>query len=63
MSQRAGVVLSQGGEFAFVAFCLAKTFNILDDESTRILLTCVSLNMVTIPLFKEMGGKITKKLK
>jgi len=62
VSQRAGLVLSQGGEFAFVAFRLAKKFGILDDESTRLLLTCVSLTMITTPFLEEMGGKIAKKL-
>ena len=60
-SQRAGLVLSQGGEFAFVAFRLAKKFNILDDKSMRLMITCVSLTMVTTSLLEEMGGEISKK--
>ena len=62
VSQKAGLVLSQGGGFAFVAFRLAKKFNIMDDEITRLLLTFLSLTMVTTPFLEETGGKITKKL-
>ena len=52
---------SKGGGFAFVAFRLAKKFNILDDESTRILITCVSLTTVTTPSLGGMEGKIANK--
>ena len=45
-----------GGLFSFVAFRLAKKFNILEYEITRLLLMCVSLTMVTTPFLKEMGG-------
>ena len=62
MSQRTGLVLSQGGGFAFVAFRLTNKFNILDAESTRLLLTYVSLTIVTTPFLKDMGGNIANKL-
>ena len=53
---------SGGGGVALVKLRLTKKFNILDDESTRLLITCVSLTMATTPFFEEMGGKIAKKL-
>ena len=55
-------MLGQGGGFSFVAFRPTNKFYILDDESTRLLITCVSLTMATTPFFEEMGGKIAKKL-
>ena len=54
--------MSQGGGFDFVAFRLSNKFNILDDKSTRLLLTCVSLTMVTTQFLEEMEGNIDKKL-
>jgi len=59
---RTGLVLSQGGEFAFVAFGLAKSLGILDVATTKMLLTCVSLTMALTPFLDEMGGKIAKKM-
>jgi len=59
---RTGLVLSQGGEFAFVAFGLAKSCGILDVATTKMLLTCVSLTMALTPFLDSMGGKIAKKL-
>eukprot|EP00934_Nitzschia_sp_Nitz4_P000431 Nitzschia sp. Nitz4//scaffold264_size26629//9335//14112//NITZ4_008233-RA/size26629-processed-gene-0.34-mRNA-1//-1//CDS//3329544794//431//frame0 len=40
VSQRVGLILSQGGEFAFVAFRLARSYGILSDEVTKLMLTC-----------------------
>lgn len=59
---RTGLVLSQGGEFAFVAFGLAKSLGILDPAQTKMLLTSVSLTMALTPFLDNMGGKIAKKL-
>ena len=51
------LLLSKWGEFVFIAFRLAKKFNILDDEITRLLLTCISLTMANTPFLDEMGGR------
>ena len=59
---RTGLILSQGGEFAFVAFGLARSVNILDPGTTKMLLTCVSLTMALTPFLDEMGTKIAKKM-
>mmetsp|Transcript_21408 Transcript_21408/g.32995 ORF Transcript_21408/g.32995 Transcript_21408/m.32995 type:complete len:894 (-) Transcript_21408:245-2926(-) len=61
-SQQTGLILSQGGEFAFVAFGLARGLGILDPATTKLLLTCVSLTMALTPLLANVGGKIAKKL-
>ena len=62
IAQRTGLVLSQGGEFAFVAFRTARSSGILSDELTRFLLTSVSLTMALTPTMEEVGGKLATKL-
>jgi monovalent cation:H+ antiporter-2, CPA2 family len=62
VSQQTGLILSQGGEFAFVAFGLARSLGILDAPTTKLLLTAVSLTMATTPLMASLGGKIAKRL-
>ena len=59
---RSGLVLCQGGEFAFVAFGLARSLGILDPATTKMLLTSVSLTMALTPFLDEIGGKIAKKM-
>lgn len=61
-SQQTGLILSQGGEFAFVAFGLARSLGILDGPTTKLLLTSVSLTMALTPAVASLGGKISKKL-
>ena len=61
-AQRVGLILSQGGEFAFVAFRLARSHGILDDDLTKLLLTSVSLTMGVTPFLEEFGSKMALKL-
>jgi monovalent cation:H+ antiporter-2, CPA2 family len=61
-SQQTGLLLSQGGEFAFVAFGLARSLGILDAPTTKLMLTSVSLTMALTPLVASIGGKIAKRL-
>lgn len=61
-AQRVGLVLSQGGEFAFVAFRTARSSGILSDEQTKYLLTCVSLTMALTPALEEFGSSMATKL-
>lgn len=61
-SQQTGLILSQGGEFAFVAFGLARSLGILDAPTTKLMLTSVSLTMALTPLMATLGSKIAKKL-
>uniref|UniRef100_A0A7S4JK13 Cation/H+ exchanger transmembrane domain-containing protein n=1 Tax=Odontella aurita TaxID=265563 RepID=A0A7S4JK13_9STRA len=62
ISQRCGFILSQGGEFAFVAFRLAREFGILDKDTTKLMLTCVSLTMALTPLVNALGAQIAQNL-
>lgn len=61
-AQRVGLILSQGGEFAFVAFRLARSHGILDKDMTKLMLTCVSLTMGVTPFLEEFGAKMAAKL-
>lgn len=61
-AQRVGFILSQGGEFAFVAFRLARSYGILSDEVTKLMLTCVSLTMALTPFAEEFGSYMVSKI-
>jgi CPA2 family monovalent cation:H+ antiporter-2 len=61
-SQRAGFLLSEVSEFAFVAFRMARSYGILDEETTRLMLTAVSLTMALTPLAEELGARIATSL-
>jgi Kef-type K+ transport system membrane component KefB len=62
VAQQVGLMLSQGGEFAFVAFRLARSLNILDADTTKLMLTCVSLTMALTPFAEEVGSKMALRL-
>lgn len=59
---RLGLILSQGGEFAFVAFRLARSCGIFSDELTKLMLTCVSLTMVLTPFLDDKGAELAIEL-
>lgn len=61
-SLQTGLILSQGGEFAFVAFGLARNLGILDPYMTKVMLTSVALTMALTPLLSQLGEKVAKKL-
>ena len=61
-SLQTGLILSQGGEFAFVAFGLARSLGILDGPTTKLMLTSVSLTMALTPLMASAGSRIAKRL-
>lgn len=61
-SQRAGFLLSEVSEFAFVAFRMARSHGILDDATTRLMLTAVSLTMALTPFAEELGARIATSL-
>ena len=61
-SLQTGLLLSQGGEFAFVAFGLARSLGILDPAMTKLLLTSVALTMALTPTLATLGGTLAKRL-
>lgn len=58
-SLRSGLLLSQGGEFAFVIFALAQEHNILLPNEVKLLLTVVVLTMFLTPFLNELGSAIS----
>lgn len=54
------VVLSQGGEFAFVLFAAATAYHILDRSLSDTLLLVVSLSMAATPLLFTFNERILK---
>jgi CPA2 family monovalent cation:H+ antiporter-2 len=61
-SLQTGLLLSQGGEFAFVTFGLARSLGILDPATTKLLLTSVALTMAVTPTLSSLGGMIAQKM-
>ncbi|KRB91484.1 glutathione-regulated potassium-efflux system protein KefC [Noviherbaspirillum sp. Root189] len=51
------IVLSQGGEFAFVIFGAAATANVFSDETASMLMVVVALSMVATPLLLVLHDK------
>ena len=61
-AQHVGLLLSQGGEFAFVAFGMAKALGILAPPMAKLLLTTVALSMAVTPVLDEMGNIISERI-
>jgi len=57
-AQQVGLVLSQGGEFAFVTFGLAKRLGILTSFETKVLMTSVALTMAATPALSQLSAKV-----
>jgi CPA2 family monovalent cation:H+ antiporter-2 len=53
----AGLLLSQGSEFAFVLFSLAGAQGIIDHDLTQMLLVVITLSMALTPLIAQLGKK------
>lgn len=60
----AGLLLSQGSEFAFILISLAATASmaIIDTNTAQILLTVVTVTMAVTPLLAKLGTYISNKL-
>nr|UXY87297.1 potassium:hydrogen antiporter 1 [Cryptomonas sp.] len=57
-SQRTGLILAQGGEFAFVTFGLAQKNGILPPQLAQLLFLLVALSMAMTPFLALTGSKI-----
>jgi CPA2 family monovalent cation:H+ antiporter-2 len=57
-ARRLGLVLSQGGEFAFVAFRMARSYGILSTDLAKLMLTVVSLTMAATPFLEDYGASL-----
>jgi CPA2 family monovalent cation:H+ antiporter-2 len=57
---QSGLLLAQGGEFAFVLFAIAEQTQILAKEESDLLVLAVSISMVLMPLLAALGDRLTK---
>lgn len=58
----AGLLLSQGGEFAFILFGLGKEFGVLEEGISNILLLVVTCSMALTPLLAIAGQKFAERI-
>ncbi|CAN0920991.1 K(+) efflux antiporter 3, chloroplastic [Linum grandiflorum] len=59
-SVRIGLLLSQGGEFAFVVFSLANRLGVLPLELNKLLIIVVVLSMALTPFLNELGRRAAR---
>lgn len=57
----AGLLLSQGGEFAFILFGLGKEYGVLEEKTSNLLLLVVTCSMALTPLLAIIGQKFAEK--
>jgi CPA2 family monovalent cation:H+ antiporter-2 len=58
----AGLLLSQGGEFAFVVFVIAVQQKFIDLDLSQFLMTVVTVTMALTPMLATLGRKIKARL-
>jgi CPA2 family monovalent cation:H+ antiporter-2 len=58
----AGLLLAQGGEFAFILFGLGKEYGVLEEGTSNILLLVVTCSMALTPLLALIGQKFAEKI-
>lgn len=58
----AGLLLSQGSEFAFVVFIMAVQNKIMSQDLSQLLMTVVTLSMAVTPMLATLGRKIKGQL-
>lgn len=61
VSIHAGLLLSQGGEFAFILFGLGKEYGVLSHELSNIALLVVTCSMALTPLLASIGKYFADK--
>lgn len=59
---RSGLLLSQGGEFAFVIFALAQQVGLLAPAQVKLLLTAVVMTMFLTPFLNDIGAKASSRM-
>src|SRR6185437_3619115 len=57
LAVRAGLLLSQCGEFAFVILGIARGLGLIDDDLAHILIATVALTLATTPLMAMLGRR------
>lgn len=61
-SIHAGLLLAQGGEFAFVVFVMAVQKKLIEQDVSQFLITIVTLTMALTPIIANIGRKIKTAL-
>lgn len=61
-SQRTGLILAQGGEFAFVVLGLAQRSSVLDPALTQLLNLVIALSMACTPILFALGLRIASAI-
>lgn len=61
-SLRTGLLLSQGGEFAFVIYGLGMRVGVVPKDLGRLMLLVVALSMAMTPLLADIGRRISSSL-
>mmetsp|Transcript_11074 Transcript_11074/g.33969 ORF Transcript_11074/g.33969 Transcript_11074/m.33969 type:complete len:777 (+) Transcript_11074:149-2479(+) len=61
-SFRSGLLLGQGGEFAFVIFALAQQVGLLAPDLRQLLVLVVGLSMAMTPLLASLGRMLATKM-
>lgn len=56
------LLLSQGGEFAFIVFGMGKTFEVLSATQSELLIIVVAVSMALTPFAYALGNRISRKL-
>lgn len=59
---RVGLLLAQGGEFAFVLFGAAMDEGVLPDATGQILMATVALSMAATPLLAKLGSMVAARM-
>lgn len=59
---RTGLLLSQGGEFAFVIFALAQGVGVLSTDLSQLLLLVVAISMALTPMLADLGQRIAASM-
>lgn len=62
VSVHAGLLLSQGGEFAFILFGLGKEHGVLEENVANMLLIIVTCSMALTPLLALIGQKFADRI-
>ncbi|MDA0901794.1 MAG: cation:proton antiporter [Proteobacteria bacterium] len=57
-----GLLLSQGGEFAFVVFIMSVENNMMSAELSQLLMTVVTVTMAVTPLLASLGKRIKSQI-
>ncbi|MCR9257554.1 MAG: monovalent cation:proton antiporter-2 (CPA2) family protein [Alphaproteobacteria bacterium] len=61
-SIRAGALLCQGGEFAFVLFEIASSNSLLGHETSQMLILAIAFSMALTPPFTVLAGRLARRI-